>query len=152
MPLYWKQSPGKRSPTVVKNDPGTILSTTPQNLVPRQAGERSSPLCSMVSYFAFTALSTTGAMTNSVKVYPGVRYIFSIGCDIAVASVTTWYKNRDDSDPVSDWNVLIAKDYHHSMAGTMAFEVSEPTEVQFTVGFAFFGASGEVGLFQVNVQ
>lgn len=106
----------------------------------------------MVSYFAFTNLSRVGAITNSFKVYPGIRYIFSIGCDIAVVSVTTWYKNRDDSDPLSDWNVLMVKDFHHSTAGTMTFEVHEPTEIQFGVGFTFFGASGEAALFQVNVQ
>ena len=90
-------------------------------------------------------------MTNSIKVYPGLLYVFSIGCDIGVGSVTTWYKHSDNSDPLSEWDVLKAKNYHLATAGTVTFAVREPTEVQFTVGFTYYGASGEVGLFEVHV-
>ncbi len=152
IPFYWRVVRGKRSKaTVVRNEFEPTLSPASEALAPRKAGELPSPLCSMISYFAFTDLGTRGAITNSVKVYPGVQYVFSIGCDIAVVSVTTWYKNRDESDPLSEWDVLIVRDWHHSTTGTMTFEVHETTEVQFTVGFGYFGASGEVGLFQVNV-
>ena len=151
--FYWQEFPNKRSRisnTSHRIDP--IPSSTSDIVVRRQAGVKPSPLCTMISHFTFTILGRLGATTSSVKVYPGIRYVFSIGCDVAIESITTWYKNGDDSDPLHDWNVLTSKNNGHSAVGTVSFEVPETAEVQFQVRFAYFGASGEVGLFEINVQ
>ena len=154
MPLYWQESgPPKRSNVRgVPNDTQQVLTSTLNAMAPRQAGPvKPSPLCSMIAHFTFTNMYRNAATTIPIKLYPGLIYVFSIGCDVGLATVTTLSKNHDDSDPLDDWSVLRVKDYRHSTAGTMNLVVQEPTEVEFTVRFSFFGASGEIGLFQVNV-
>ena len=154
MQLNWQSGgPPRRSMlTNALNSTQQTLSSTPNAILPRQAGPtKTSPLCSMIAHFTFANMNKRAATTIPIKLYPGLLYVFSVGCDVGLGSVTTWSKNRDDSDPLSDWSVLKAQDYHHHTAGTMNLAVQETTEVEFSVGFTFFGATGEIGLFQVNV-
>ena len=154
MSLFWQDGPPpKRSITPnLMNETRLIFSYTPNAITTRQAGPvKPSPLCSMIAHFTFENMNKKAATTVPIKLYPGLVYVFSIGCDLGLGSVIAWSKNRDNSDPLSDWTVLKARDFLHNTAGTMSFQVRETTEVEFSVGFTFFGATGEVGLFQVNV-
>jgi len=149
--LSWQGSRGsKRSTAITELDDTTYLPSTSPALPPRNFNP--SPLCAMIAHFTFTNLKKTRALSTPIRVYPGLQYVFSIGCDVGVGSVVTWFKNRDTSDPLHDWSVLNEKDYRYSTTGTLDFEVSETTEVQFEVRFSFYGGSGEVGLFRVNVE
>ncbi|KAI9801142.1 MAG: hypothetical protein M1825_003416 [Sarcosagium campestre] len=115
------------------------MAVAPSNAEAPALARRASA-CDEIGNIIWNDIEDWAGNTQTLTLIPGVRYVFSFACSVAVRNVRMWTMQNGDFEDIRN-------DAFNTLTGTFTFQVAQTVAAHFELRFSELFSSGELSLF-----